>query len=172
MKNLFSRLRIKKPVINVDMEQIKVIPKGNVINITGLYPCFGVVLYNSNEKKACASHFPNPQKGTIDALMKKAVLELGNLNKVEAYCTGNAPLDDLNNLSSDYTQKTIRDREFVLSKLREYGLNASNIHFKWIPKMGFNASLKFDVDSGENEYIFYQNNLKIISKGNLKEVSN
>lgn len=123
------------------------------------------------KKKACAGHFPNPKSGTMESLMKKSILEFGDLRGIEAYITGSSPGGDLNNLSSPYVQKTIEDRAFVLSKLKEYGINESDIHFKWTPDSSFTARLKFDTNSGKNNYTFYQGN-KIISKGIIKEVQN
>lgn len=56
LQNMLSKFRIKKPV-EVDMDEIKVIPKNNIVDIGYLSPCFGIILYNSNEKKSMCRTF-------------------------------------------------------------------------------------------------------------------
>ncbi len=154
MKNI-TKLFKKQILLEQDYPG-KYIPSGNIVNTSRLGPCTGIVIYNRKGKEAYAGHFSSFNRGSCDIdnninnepllknILRKSISKFGDPKDLEVFLMGCNEFYDDN-----------RGKEEILSKLKESGFSSSNIVHRWNPNWTCSSHMKFDVDTGKNEYVLH-----------------
>jgi len=145
MKNIIKLF--KKPILLEQDCPGKYIPSGNIIDTGCLFPCTGIVIYNRKGRDAYAGHFSGfkiDDELLLKNILRESISKFGNSKDLEVFLVGCSENNGAN-----------RRKEELLFKLKEFGFSSSNIVHRWNPSHNFWSHMKFDVDTGKNEYVLY-----------------
>lgn len=113
--------------IEVDQfDEWKLIESGQFAETTVLGPCFGVILYDPETKKALVGHFTDPRVNDFEGMLAEAKKLFKDLGKVKVCVGGGAPDPDD---APDFTDDKEK-RKFVKDKLTENGFQNSKIDYQ------------------------------------------
>lgn len=138
----------EKKIILVDMYETKYIPSGNIVDLSGMGPCTGVVIYNPSGKEAYAGHFVDPVSDGFEKMVLSATSHFGGSRKLYSYVVGNSyerkyPGD---------LERTTETKNLVKKVLEEKEFDPSNIFYAWSP-IDVQAFFQLDVNTSENELV-------------------
>ena len=134
-----------------------------VLEIGGLGPCVGIVLYNPKQKAAFAGHFADCEVDGLKDMVEEAVKDF-KMAEIKAYAFGNS-LDN-----STYRNYMKKDREFVRKLLTEN--NLVNVIYAWSQdfcSMEFELNLKTQKNvltmfDEENQVLAYRGKIEDFEK--------
>ncbi|MBS3123947.1 hypothetical protein J4437_04925, partial [Candidatus Woesearchaeota archaeon] len=127
------------------------IPPGNIVDTGALGPCVGVIIYDTSKKEAYAGHFVDCEIQGLDKMIKEAVSNFNQVDKLEFYAAGNF----INTEDKEQCDYELQDRVFVKNMLNEYNFLEQNTYISWgskifNPDLNIWANLIFNVDTAEN----------------------
>ncbi len=155
MKNIIKRF--KKPILLKQNRPGKYIPSGNIVNTGPLRFCTGIVIYNRKRREAYACHFSHfditscslddniNNEPLFKNILRESISKFGGPKDLEVFLAGCG--ED----NGDNKQK-----EEILSRIKESGFSSSNIVHRWNPNRDFWSYIEFDVDTGKNKYVLYR----------------
>ena len=125
----------------------KITKAPNVIETTGLGPCVGVIVYDTESKQAMVGHFVDPRVDNLQGMLDEAVQLFPNVSKVKIYVGGQEPdTDDAPHFTED---KAIR--AFVKQQLETHGFQNSQITTKYQDSAS-STILRIDTSTGAVDY--------------------
>jgi len=124
----------------------------DTIETTGLGPCVGVIIYDSEKKEAMVGHFVDPRIDDFKGMLSEAQRHFSNIKNVKVFIGGGAPD------SSDYrTYQDSKDmRNFVDGELQAQGFQEAQITKKYQNSME-STILRIDLSDGNVEYDTVEN---------------
>lgn len=117
-----------------------------VVDIAGLGPCTGVLIYSSKLKEAFAGHFPDCEDCNLEMMVNDALAKFGGPNGLEVFAMGCSLYDDA--FDPEYE---MRDRIYVPKLLNSYGFDNEKTIIRWTPENTW-ARFLFYLNTGKNEF--------------------
>jgi chemotaxis receptor (MCP) glutamine deamidase CheD len=78
----------------VDIDEIKKASTPDRLRTSILFPCIGIIIYQTEQKIALAGHFIDPSIYGMDELIKIAKAELTDPSQQKIYIGGGSPTPD------------------------------------------------------------------------------
>ncbi|MFA5129777.1 MAG: hypothetical protein WC477_02525 [Patescibacteria group bacterium] len=148
-RNFFENKNELEPeVVTVDQwEGWKKAASPAIIETTGLGPCIGVVIYDSDSKQAMVGHFLDPMTGDFSDMLNVAVKTYPDKKNLKIYIGGGAP-DPVNAPSFAYDKEK---RNFIKEQLAKHGFQDGQfkIHYQ---NSDSSTILRIDTSTGHVEY--------------------
>jgi len=126
-------------------DEWKLVEGGQLAETTGLGPCFGVVIYDPETKRALVGHFTDPRVNDFEGMLAEAKKLFNDLTKVKVCVGGGAPDPDD---APDFTDDK-KKRKFVKDKLTENGFQNPKIDYQ---NSMDTTVLRVDTRNGNIEY--------------------
>lgn len=131
----------------VGQGEVVVLEPGEVGETEGLGPCFGVIIYNSELKKAFVGHFVDPEimdhQEFEEMLGDAAVLFKDNMQLTQVY-VGGGGVSSIKTKTAD-----LKKRAYVEEKIKQNGLAITKIRYN---KPGESTIMKIDTTSGAVDF--------------------
>ena len=133
-------------IVTVGQFEWKIV-EGNVIaETTGMGPCFGVVIYDPEIKKAIIGHFPEPDMTSdFEQMIEEAKKLFNDIKRIDVYLGGGGPLSN----SRRDIKHCKKNRKFVEYTLKSNGFKNLKINYN---DSTDNTVLRVNTESGKIDY--------------------
>lgn len=134
-------------VVTVDQFEWEIVEGGIIGETTGMGPCFGVIIYDPETKKAIVGHFPKPSMShEFEDMIMQAKKTFNDIKKVDVYLGGGGP----SSISKRDIEDCKKDRKFVKRTFEENGFE--NLKINYNDSLADNTILRINTENGKVDY--------------------